>query len=213
MRFITVLALVIVAISGRSVPAGAGTYSEYEVKAAFLLNFARLIQWPDSAFPDAQDPIVLGVLGKDPFEGTLEDLVADKKVGTRSIKVRRVARLADVPSCHIVFVSAPEPSPVKEIVAAAQGTSVLLIGDSQDFARHGGAINFYVEEGKVRFAINRRAAEAAGLKISSRMLRLAKLVTDDNSAAPAVDRMSVSSADAMPDLRLHPDRPIPLRDL
>ncbi len=172
-------------------------YGEYEVKAAFLLNFARLVQWPSSAFHDAEEPIFLGVLGRDPFDGALQSLVEGRKAGPRTIHVKHIANVRDITSCHMVFVSAPETAPVTEILAAARGASVLLVGDAHDFARKGGAINFYSDEGKVRFAINRQAAEDAGLKISSRMLRLAKLVPENSSANPA--STSVSTAETAHD--------------
>jgi hypothetical protein len=118
--------------------------------------------------------------------------VAGRKVGPRTIEVKRISHVRQIKTCHMVFVASPEPAPLDDILAAARGASVLLVGDGQDFARRGGAINFYHDEGKVRFAINRRAAEDAGLKISSRMLRLAKLVPENSSAAP--DGMSVPVA-------------------
>jgi hypothetical protein len=186
-----VLAIGLTVSHGRA--ARGDDYGEYEVKAAFLLNFARLVQWPSSAFHDAEEPILLGVLGRDPFDGALQSLVEGRKAGPRTIHVKHIANVRDITTCHMVFVSAPEATPVTEILAAARGASVLLVGDAHDFARRGGAINFYSEEGKVRFAINRQAAEGAGLKISSRMLSLAKLVPENSSAAPA--STSVSAAE------------------
>ena len=125
---------------------------------------------------------MLCVFGNDPFDGGLEKLAKNHTVGGHTIQVKHIVTLESVPSCHIVFVGAPEPAPVRDIVTAAENASVLLVGDSADFAKRGGTMNFFTEKGKVRFAINRRAADAAGLKVSSRMLRLAVLVAEDRSA-------------------------------
>jgi hypothetical protein len=189
-RSIAIVVLVIGLTVSHGRVARGEDYGEYEVKAAFLLNFARLVQWPATAFHDAEEPILLGVLGRDPFDGALQSLVEGRKAGPRTIHVKHITNVRDVATCHMVFVSAPETAPIPEILAAARGVSVLLIGDAHDFARKGGAINFYSDEGKVRFAINRQAAEGAGLKISSRMLRLAKLVPEASSAAPASTSVS-----------------------
>jgi hypothetical protein len=194
---IVVLAIGLAVSHGRG--ARAAEYGEYEVKAAFLLNFARLVQWPASAFNDSEEPIRLGVLGRDPFEGALQNLVEGRKAGPRTIHVQHIANVREIPAYHMVFVSAPESASIADILAAARGASVLLVGDGQDFARKGGAINFYSEAGKVRFAINRQAAEGAGLKISSRMLSLAKLVPEDSSAAPASTSVSVAETAHVPD--------------
>lgn len=181
-------------------------YGEYEVKAAFLLNFARLVQWPSTAFRDTDTPLVVGILGNDPFGSVLEEVVAGRNAGPRTIQVKRISALADIPSCHLVFVSSPEPAPVQQIVAATDEASVLLVGDGPDFARRGGSINFYADGGKIRFAINRTAAEAAGLKISSRMLRLAKLVPESSSATTRPGALRVSDpADASPTWRRAPE--------
>jgi hypothetical protein len=191
-KTIAIIVLVIGLAARGDRAAGAAEYGEYEVKAAFLLNFARLVQWPTSAFHDPEEPILLGVLGRDPFDGALQNLVEGRKTGPRTIRVKRIANVREITTCHIVFVSAPEPAPLAEILAAARGASVLLVGDGNDFARKGGAINFYSEAGKIRFAVNRQAAEGAGLKISSHMLRLAKLVPEDSSAVPASTSLSVA---------------------
>jgi len=197
LKKIATIVLALGLIASDDPAAGSAAYGEYEVKAAFLLNFARLVQWPANAFHDSEEPILLGVLGQDPFEGALQSLVEGRKAGPRTIRVKRISHVREIATCHIVFVSVPEAPPLADILAAARGASVLLVGDAQDFARKGGSINFYSDEGRVRFAINRRAAEDAGLKISSRMLRLAKLVPEDSSAAPA--STSVSVADTAPE--------------
>jgi hypothetical protein len=189
---------------------GEDAYGEYEVKAAFLLNFARLVEWPRGAFEGEHTPLVLGVLGNDPFEGALGAVVEGRTAGTRPIEIRALSSLDEVGRCHIVFVTNPEPAPVPRILVAAEGSSVLLVGDTEEFAREGGAISFYREDGKVRFAINRRAAELAGLKISSRMLKLAKLVPEGSSATPATRYEHVAVDTVQPHLPAPPVSADPL---
>ncbi len=195
-----VLAVLCVAASARPGRAADNAFGEYEVKAAFLLNFARLVEWPSAAFDGDQSPLVVGLLGNDPFDGALKAVVDGRRVGTRPIEVRQLSSLEEIRQCHIVFVSDPEPAPLPLILSAAQGRSVLLVGDSEEFAPRGGTISFYSDAGKVRFAINRHAAESAGLKISSRMLRLAKLVPEGTSTMPApqYDRVDVGAAEPRP---------------
>ncbi len=181
------------AVARPRLAAAQGGVGEYDVKAAFLLNFARLIEWPSAAFPLGDSPLVVCVLGNDPFYGALHGLADGKSVGTRIIAVKRLAGPQQASDCHLVFVTEPPPVPLGPLLAATSGRSVLLVGDAEDFAARGGAISFYHEGGKVRFAVNRGAAEAAGLKISSRMLRLAKLVPDDTSAMPLPRSMGVAA--------------------
>jgi hypothetical protein len=197
------LALLCLCLGAEQGHGGENAYGEYEVKAAFLLNFARLVEWPSAAFEGEHTPLVLGLLGNDPFEGALQAVVEGRTAGTRPIEIRALASLEEIGRCHIVFVSNPEPAPLPRILVAAQGSNVLLVGDTEDFARQGGAISFYREDGRVRFAINRRAAELAGLRISSRMLKLAKLVPEGTSATPA-PRYEHVAVDAV-----EPHRPAP----
>lgn len=196
--FAAALVLATALIATPAADADAASYGEYDVKAAFLLNFAKLVEWPASVFQGPDDPLVLGILGPDPFGKTLRNLVAGRRVGNRTIEIKRLGDLSHVKSCHIVFVGAPPPAAIRNIVAAARGASVLLVGDSQNFAQQGGAINFFKEEGKIRFAINRRAAENAGLKISSRILSLARLVSPDSSIGPTIRGVPVRSSGAGP---------------
>lgn len=150
---------------------------EYQLKAVFLLNFVQfVIAWPEGAFPNAEAPIRVGVLGEDPFGGALAAAVESEKVGQRSVVIERVARLEDIGRCHVLFVAKSESAQVPAIIAASAGKPVLTVGDMTDFARRGGIINFYLEGPKLRFEINRTAAERSGIKLSSQLLQLARLV-------------------------------------
>jgi hypothetical protein len=149
---------------------------EYQIKAVFLFNFVQFAQWPESAFASPTDPIRIGVLGESPFANSLADAVAGETVRQRPIVIHRATRLEEIMNCHVVFVCRSERAQVAPILAALGNRPVLTVGDMPDFARRGGIINFYLEGQKVRFEINRAAALQSGLKLSSQLLSLARLV-------------------------------------
>ena len=150
---------------------------EYPIKAAYLYNFSRYVQWPANAFPTAETPFVIGVLGSDPFGDVLDDIARTKKVEGRQIVVKQVASMSAYTPCHILFLPASaDPQQKAAAIKMGRGLPVLLVGESRDFAQQGGDINFFVEENKVRFEINPEAAKQARLRISSKLLSLAKIV-------------------------------------
>jgi len=149
--------------------------SEDEIKAAFLLNFARYVEWPESAFSDSDSPVQICTLGSEGFDRVAADIVEGKAVGPRSVEVVPVAVAADAVSCHILFVGGDSVS-TQEVVATLGKASVFTVANDEEFAQQGGIANFYRAGKRIRFEINPGAAEGAGLKISSRLLRLAQLV-------------------------------------
>jgi hypothetical protein len=155
--------------------------TEYQVKAAFLYNFARFVEWPPEAQRDPGAPFLIAVLGHDPFGAVLDETVAGKTVAGRPIKVRRVPRVEDARDAQIVFVSPSERPNLATILKALDRPGVLTVGDTDGFAMRGGAINFTVQARKVRFEINPVVAEQAGLKMSSQLLKLATLVVGPRS--------------------------------
>ncbi len=152
---------------------------EHEVKAAYLYNFVKFIDWPDWAFPDATAPLSICVLGEDRFEGVLERAVAGKSVKGRGILVRKPAlerlKLAGT-TCHILFVCLSEKERTAEILAAVEGSPVLTVGEVEGFAESGGVVNFVIERGKVRLELNIQAAERARLKVSGKLRQVAREV-------------------------------------
>jgi hypothetical protein len=146
--------------------------SEYEVKAACLYNFAKFVEWPKDRFAEPDTPIVIGVYGVDPFGRILDDTVKGRTVNERPIVVKRIDRLGDLGKSHILFVSRSENQRLVQLLGKRAIEGVLTVGESDEFIRRGGVINFKIKEGKVRFQVNQQAAERAGLKISSQMLRL-----------------------------------------
>ncbi len=148
--------------------------SEYQVKAAFLLHFVKFVEWPTASSPST--PITICVLGKDPFEGELDQIVRRKTVDGRPLEIRKMTGLASLSACAVVFVSPSETRRFDAIRAALASGNTLTVGDSEGFAQRGGMINFVMENHRVRFQVNVAAAEKAHLKISSRLLQLAILV-------------------------------------
>lgn len=156
-------------------PLAAEEISEVQVKAAFLYNFAKFVEWPTDAFAAPNSPLVIGVAGDDSFARALEKTVAGKTIGGRAMQVRKV-EASDFKFCHILFVPTNSSLSVSTILARVAGADVLTVGDSEHFAESGGVINFFIEDARVRFAINPAAAQRAHLKVSSQLLVLARLI-------------------------------------
>jgi hypothetical protein len=156
--------------------------SGYEVKTAFLFNFAKFIEWPAGSFATPQSPFTICVLGQDPFGNILDDTLRGKTIGDRPLAVRRLKDKSEARSCQIVFVSSAESPHVADIVGTLRGTNVLLIGETSGFAASGGTIEFTLEDNHVRFTINADAANRSGLKFSSKLLALAQIVHDQEHA-------------------------------
>lgn len=164
------LALPVVAAAAAA-PVPAAPSPEYQIKAVFLFNFAQFVDWPAASFADAQAPLVIGVLGEDPFGAQLDDAVRDEKIGTRSLQVKRYRRVDEIGACHILFISASESGQFDKILAALKGRSILTVGDTDGFNRAGGMVRFLTENKKIRLRINVEAAKAVDLIISSKLLK------------------------------------------
>jgi hypothetical protein len=164
--------------SSASLRAQSKATSEYEIKAAFLYNFAKFVEWPPSAFSDPKQPLTVCVFGPDPFGHALEDALLGKTIGEHPVAIGRAKQLADLAGCKIVFVSAAESPRLAEILAQFRSHGALVVGETEGFASSGGAIQFVLDQNRVRFAINPDAADRAGIKISSKLLALASIVHD-----------------------------------
>ena len=155
--------------------------SEYLIKAGFIYNFANLVQWPSNAFAQPDSPIVIGILGEDPFGTILDRVLAGKRVNGRAFLVKRLKSVLDLKECHIVFVSSSELTHLAEAIHSVKGMPILTIGEIPGFAKRGGIINLVLEDNKVRFEVNVEAAKEADLNISSRLLALARIVQESPS--------------------------------
>ena len=149
---------------------------EYEVKAAFLYNFTKFTQWPAGAFPAQDSPLVIGILGEDPFGDYLDGIVRGEQVQDRAFVIQRYRRLAEMKTCHVLFISRSESARLEQIFAALRKRGVLSVGEVEGFAARGGMIEFVNYEGKLRLRINLAAARSEGLTLSSKLLRPAEIV-------------------------------------
>jgi hypothetical protein len=172
-----VSALLPLILGGLDASAQTAVSKEYQVKAVFLFNFAQFVEWPPAAFADASSPIVIGVLGEDPFGAYLDETVRGEKVDNRPLEVQRYRRVDDIQACHILFISRSEASHLDQILVSLKERSLLVVGDGDDFAQRGGMIRLATVQNKIRVFINVQAARVANLTISSKLLRSAEVLT------------------------------------
>lgn len=175
----TILLLTALALSagrGLAAPPEPGGFKEYQVKAAFLFNFALFVEWPEAAFSSADAPISIGVLGADPFGTALDQAVEGETVRNRPLVVKRSRKVDDLKTCHVVFVCKSERPQLDQILAGLSASGILTVGDIPDFARRGGCVGFYLDGNKVRFEINASAARKKNLKLCPQLLSLGKIV-------------------------------------
>ncbi len=173
--FTTILMLV------TSVSLNAQTPSASQIKAVFLFNFTQFVEWPPNSFPEAQSSLVIGILGEDPFGSYLDEIVHDEKSNGYSLVVQRYQTIKDVKPCHILFINFSKKDQVAQVLENLRGQSILLVSDAQGFAEQGGMVQFITENNKIRFQINLEAVKAVNLSISSKLLRLAKIVAPKNN--------------------------------
>jgi hypothetical protein len=149
---------------------------EYRLKAAFLFHFAQFVEWPTEALGNADAPFVICIAGEDPFRGGLEETVQGKLIASRPVQIRHIKQVQEGQECRVLFIGKSEREGVSPLTATLRNMPVLTVGESDDFLQKAGIIRFCVEDRKIRFEVNQEAAETANLKISSRLLLLAKTV-------------------------------------
>jgi hypothetical protein len=154
----------------------AQSVNEYEVKAAFLYNFAKFVEWPGQTFRSDKDSLKICVLGEDPFGSALRDTVSGKSLAGRSFAVTDITDVAEAPGCHILFISSSERKHLKSILAGHRMLGILTVGESEGFCAQGGVVNFKLDGGRVGFEINVDAAAQANLRVSAKVLSLAQIV-------------------------------------
>ncbi len=154
----------------------AGPVSEYQVKAVFLFNFSQFVSWPAAAFASADSPMVIGVLGDDPFGGQLDSVVAGEHAGGRRLLVRRYRDVSQVKDCQILFIGRSETGRLRAIVEALHGRSILTVSDIDGASRNGVMIELVLDGDHVRMRINVGAARGGGLTLSSQLLEPAQIV-------------------------------------
>src|SRR5262245_13785607 len=147
--------------------------TEYQIKAAFIFNFAKFVEWPAQAFSNSTSPLLIGVLGENPFQDQLDKIIQNKKVDDHPLMATQLRSPVEATNCHILFISTSEKARLPQIIKGLESTSVLTVGEMDRFTETGGMISFVLEGGRIRFKINNEAATNAKLKISSKLLSLA----------------------------------------
>jgi len=153
--------------------------SEYQLKAVFLYNFAKFVEWPKEAFAGPATPFTIGVLGQNPFGDELNRTVSNKTLDGHPFAIKYLRTFSEVSTCHILFICSSERKRVADVLKAASAGNVLTVAETDRFLQAGGMIRFVMEQNKVRFEINDEAAKNGGLRISSKLLGVAKRVETD----------------------------------
>jgi hypothetical protein len=180
-----ILLLFLSGTPARAAGAG-GPDKEHQIKAVFLYRFAQFVEWPADSFAGENAPLVLGILGPDPFGAYLDEVVQGEKVGTHPIVIKRVGKPEEAAECHVLFISmtglgaagpgAAGPGPeAAERLSNFKGRRILTVGDTENFSQGGGMILFTTRNGKIRLRINMEAVRASNLSLSSKLLRLAEI--------------------------------------
>lgn len=158
---------------------GAEEPTEYQVKAVFVFNFARFVEWPVQAFTAPNEPFVIGIVGTDPFGARLDEAVRGEQVGQHPLLVRRFRNADEIGACQILYIDRSEGAQLSQILAALNRRNTLTVTDLDGAAQRGAMIQFVTESNRIRLRINVGAARAAGLTISSKLLRPAEIVSTD----------------------------------
>lgn len=157
------------------------SFDEYQVKAAFLFNFAQFVEWTKVGAATSEQPFAICILGDDPFSEALDETVRGETLGARRFEIRRFRSAQEATACQILFVSSSESRQLRPILDTLKGRSILTVSDSDNFARRGGMVQFQTENKRIKLMINVEAARAANLTISSKLLRPATIVTSSGN--------------------------------
>jgi hypothetical protein len=154
-----------------------GTAGEYQVKAAFMYHFATFVEWPSSTFTDTKGYLRICILGNDPFGKSLDATFRTKKIDNHKFEIHRNPSKAELSHCHLLYLTASQSTQLRSFRKQLSKANVLTVGENDTFIRQGGMIKFFIENQKIRFAINPDAINQTNLKVSSKLLRLAKIIT------------------------------------
>jgi hypothetical protein len=169
------LSLIVLAAGALQLGAQGPAFDEYQVKAAFLYNFAKFVEWPPGTFANSNDPIEICIAGQNPFGSILEDMVQGRKIGERAFTVRRLPGTQQASKCQILFIGAAESKRIRPLLETLKSAGILTVGETDDFTAAGGIIAFKLEGTRVRLQIAIDTAERVGLRISSKLLGLAEI--------------------------------------
>jgi hypothetical protein len=149
--------------------------AEEQVKAVFIYNFTKFIDWPSNSFNNPESPFIIGVVGNQNISPFLQEAIAGELAAGRPILIKHYATARDVKNCHILYIGSEDPDRVKAIIAQTKNQSILTVSDSPNFLRWGGMVRFFTEKGKIRLEINSDAAKSSGIRISSKLLSVASI--------------------------------------
>lgn len=147
---------------------------EYDVKAVYLYKIGLFVRWPESAFSDSTSPLVISVIGKDPFGAKLDRALVGKSLFGRSLEVRRHDSIDDLDTCHILFVADQDRHQTRAALSRFKDQATLIVGESDDFIKAGGDLQFLVRDDRVRFKVSDRRARQAGLDVSAKLMQLSE---------------------------------------
>jgi hypothetical protein len=181
------------AVSALPASAQKDQVGEYELKATILYNLSRFVDWPPLSYADSQAPTVLCILGQDPFGNSLKTLRQKQDTNGRPVSIRQLKNENGIRDCHVLYVSTSERKTVAQIFTKLKGSSVLTVGEMSQFAAQGGVIQFTLEDKQVHFEINLDAASRMALKISSRLLVLARIVKDQGRNADSSGKLAAAA--------------------
>lgn len=173
---IVALGIGLLLLANGKVPAQSFQSRELNIKAAFLFNFTQFVEWPSTAFQHSASPLVIGILGEDPFGSVIDETVSGEKLNGHPIIIERYQTIKDLKQCHILYMSEEDGSKIKEVIAAMPNHHALTVGSHFNFTKSGGIIRFLTLNNKIKLQINLAAAKEAKINISSKLLRLADIV-------------------------------------
>jgi hypothetical protein len=174
--FLLLLVLILNLFGPQTAQAQSDSTREYQIKAAFLYNFIQFVKWPGTTFPSSDAPFCIGILGDDPFGSALDDTIQGEAINGHRLIVMRSPRIEELMECQMIFVCRSEAGHVDAILSQLSSKPILTVSEVPDFASAGGDIDFYLSNDKVRFEINPQAVRQGGLKMSSQLLALGKIV-------------------------------------
>jgi len=150
--------------------------TEYQIKAKYLYNFTRFVDWPEESFQNPDSPFVIGIIGSDPYGIDLEKTIEGKQIKNRKFRIRRYQNLDNLAFCHILFIGVDNRARRSQIFNKIKNNSILTVGDENNFAKDGGMINFIIKKKKIRFQINREAVKQSRLKMSTKLFKMAEII-------------------------------------
>lgn len=149
---------------------------ENQIKAVFLFNFAQFVEWPQEVLPEPNSPIIIGILGKDPFGSYLEETIRGEEVNGHPLQVQRYSSVKQIKNCHILFIHPSLTPRLDNIIKVLKNKNILTVSDGSDFTKQGGMIRFATDSNKIKLQINLSAVKASDITISSKLLRLSEIV-------------------------------------